>query len=228
MIKQAFRRYGIGECTLCDREWDENQGIAGYVFKQNRKINEQYTRNVGICDTCLKQIRLAEVLEPKSENKVFITGCLAPLKGFGKLEQVQLDGGEIKPGSIKQEEAVQFNEGGNTYFKGEIKIKCQTPDELTKEQIKDMARQVAEESMNKHKHLLEDLKLTTFSTEELKATVEQLKMLREIEKEARLNAEALKQQFERDPLLLKVYLSSAEYVMEKVGKAIDDLIEGLL
>lgn len=135
-------------------------------------------------------IQQAEVSDQKVADGKVLADCLAPLVGLGKLEQVQLDGDEINPDSIQEEEAVQFNEGGNTYFEGVVEIKCHTPDELTKEQIAEMARQAAEDSMNRHKHLLKDVRITSFSTDKLKAELEQLKMLRGLEEGARAIVDA--------------------------------------
>ncbi len=226
-------------------------------------------------------IQQAEVSDQKVADGKVLADCLAPLKGFVKLEQVQLDGEEIKPGtikpteisaegkefwtnlkqgivkgsivegkesktlsevqldeseikprSIKPEGTMEFVKGGSTHFDGIIKIKCHTPDELTKEQIAEIARQAAEESMNKHKHLLEDLFAdvhVSFKTDlELMTEVRRLRKLLEIERSARSDLLRLKEQFANDPLLFLVYTPSAAYALEQATMAIDKVFNDLL
>ncbi len=194
----TFQRCKFGTCELCGGFYYRG-GVTGLV-KNRSEQDVMPVRQVFICDPCLEQIGTVEENEHKIKDEL-LGDCLAPLKGLGKLEQVQLDGGEIEPENIKPKDWLKFDEDGHLALKGAIKITT-----------------LHAQPIRPH----------PYDPDELKSKVEQLQLLRGIEKEAQLNAEALKQQFEKDPLLLKVYLSSAEYVMEKVGKAIDDLIGGLL
>ncbi len=97
----TFQRCKFGTCELCGG-FSHRGGVAGLV--KNRSGQDAVpVRNVFICDPCLEQIGTVEENEQKIKDEL-LGDCLAPLKGLGKLEQVQLDGSEIKPGTIKPTE----------------------------------------------------------------------------------------------------------------------------
>ena len=168
----TFQKCTFGICELCGG-FSHRGGVMGLV-KDRSGQDVMPVRQVFICDPCLEQIGTSEV---------------------------RLDGGEIKPGSIKPEDWLKIDEDGDFCLKGPIEI-----DTLDVQPVKPHFE----------------------GYDELAAKVEQLKLLRDIEKEVRLNAEVIERRFDEDPLLRAVYIPSAKRMVKMTGKAVDDLIGGLL
>lgn len=224
----TFQRCTFGICELCGG-FSHRGGVAGLV-KDRSGQDVMPVRQVFICDPCLEQIGTVEENEQKIKDEL-LEDCLAPLEGFGKLEQIEIDGGEIQPDAIRPKVSFRLKDG-KAYFKGVIEIKPEIPCELTKEQIAEMAKQAAEESMNRHKHLLEDLFVdvhVSFKTDnELMTEVKRLRKLVEIERSARSDLERIREKFADDPLLRGIYSSSTQYVFDQVTRAIDETFGVLL
>lgn len=97
----TFQRCKFGTCELCGG-FSHRGGVMGLV-KDRSGQDVMPVRQVFICDPCLEQIGTVEENEQKIKDEL-LGDCLAPLKGLGKLEQVKLDGSEIKPGTLKPTE----------------------------------------------------------------------------------------------------------------------------
>lgn len=205
----TFQRCKSGTCELCGGFYYRG-GVTGLV-KNRSEQDVMPVRQVFICDPCLEQIGTVEENEHKIKDEL-LGDCLAPLNGLGKLEQVELDGGEIKPGSIKPEGSIEFVKGGNAHFGGIIAA--------------------AKESMNRHKHLPEDLFVdvhVSFKTDnKFRTEIQRLRKLLEIERSARSDLERIREKFADDPLLRGIYSSSTQYAFDQVTRAIDETFGVLL
>lgn len=243
----GLRRCKLGTCELCGGFFHQG-GVTGFV-KNRAGDGGMRSRHVSICDECLKQSGDAEVDEKKSGDEL-LKDCLAPLKGFVKLEQVQLDGSEIKPGTIKPTEmSAEGKEFWENLKQGIVKGSIvEGKESKTLSGVRLDGGEIKPGSIKPEDWLKIDedgdfclkgpIKIDTLDVQpvkphfegydELAAKVEQLKLLRDIEKEVRLNAEVIERRFDEDPLLRAVYIPSAKRMVKMTGKAVDDLIGGLL
>lgn len=243
----TFQKCTFGICELC-RGFSHRGGVMGLV-KDRSGQDVMPVRQVFICDPCLEQIGTVEENEQKIKDEL-LGDCLAPLKGLGKLEQVQLDGSEIKPGTIKPTEmSAEGKEFWANLKQGIVKGSIVEGEESkTLSEVRLDGGEIKPGSIKPEDWLKIDedgdfclkgpIKIDTLDVQpvkphfegydELAAKVEQLKLLRDIEKEVRLNAEVIERRFDEDPLLRAVYIPSATRMVKMTGKAVDDLIGGLL
>lgn len=197
-------RHAVGTCTLCGRKWDHFQGMGGLVPRANADPDGPGLCVIGICNECMEVIRRVSVDDIRQKYREI---SATKLKNQGEADETWGPESNLQ----KQRDPLK-NLGENP----------------TVEQVREAARKAASESVDRHMRQLGDLDIIAFPRSKLKARVESLKKLREIEKEARQNVDRLWREYKDQPDLLEVYLPSAERMLEMVSQAVDAMIEGVL